>query len=146
MKLEQSARYWRAGIVCLLIVVLGMASFWGDAQIGIVYAQDTAEDTTETMEDSADGTEEETEVPNKEESSENEDGKEETEDNNSEDTEKEGDSTNPEDTDNVEQEEVPEIIPPEVKITIETDAGWFKDTALVRVQAEDILNTGNFTM
>lgn len=146
MKFIQSARCWRVIIVCLLTVVLGMASFLGDAQIGTVYAQDTAEDATEIVEDNADGTEDATESQNKEESSENEDGKEETEDNNLEDTEREGDSTNPEDSDNVEQEELPEIIPPEVKITIETDAGWFKDTALVRVRAEDILNTGNFTI
>ena len=146
MKLIQSARAIRVGIVCLLIMVLGMASFFGDARTGTVYAQDTAEDTTETIEDSADGTEDATESPNKEESSENEDGKEETENNNPEDTEKEGDSTNPEDSDNVEQEEIPEIVPPEVKITIETDAGWFKDTVMVRVRAEDILNTGNFAI
>ena len=146
MKLIQSARAIRVGIVCLLIMVLGMASFLGDARTGTVYAQDTAEDTTETIEDSADGTEDATESPNKEESSENEDGKEETENNNPEDTEKEGDSTNPEDSDNVEQEEIPEIVPPEVKITIETDAGWFKDTVMVRVRAEDILNTGNFAI
>ena len=146
MKLVQLARYWRTGIVCLLIVVLGMASFLGDAQIGTVYAQDTAEDTTETVEDNTVGTEDETESENKEESSENEDAKEETENNDTEDTEKEGDSKNPEDTDNVEQKELPEIVPPEVKITIETDAGWFKDTAMVRVCAEDILNTGNFVI
>lgn len=147
MKFIQSARCWRVIIVCLLTVVLGMASFLGDARtIGTVYAQDTAEDTTETVEDNTDGTEDETESGNKEESSENEDAKEETEDNNSEDTEKEGEGKNPEDTDNVEQEEIPEIVPPEVKITIETDAGWFKDTVMVRVCAEDILNTGNFAI
>lgn len=146
MKFIQSARCWRVIIVCLLTVVLGIASFLGDAKTGTVYAQDTAEDTTESVEDSTDGTEDETESGNKEESSENEEGKEETENNNPEDTEKEGDSKNPEDTDNVEQEELPEIVPPEVKITIETDAGWFKDTAMVRVQAEDILNTGNFSI
>lgn len=147
MKFIQSARCWRVIIVCLLTVVLGMASFWGDARMGTVYAQDTAEDGTETVGDRVEDTEDETESENKkEESSENEDSKEETEDNHTEDTEKEGDGKNPEDTDNVEQEEIPEIVPPEVKIIIETDAGWFKDTAMVRVRAEDILNTGNFAI
>lgn len=147
MKFIQLARCWRVIIVCLLTAVLGMASFLGDARTtGTVYAQDTAEDTTEIVENNTDGTEDETESGNKEESSENEDAKEETENNDTEDTEKEGDGKNPEDTDNVEQEEIPEIVPPEVKITIETDAGWFKDTAVVRVCAEDILNTGNFVI
>ena len=124
-------------VVCLLTVVLGLASFWGDTRMGTVYAQDTAEDGTETVE--------ETEMVNTE-GDETEDAKEETEGNHTEDTEKEGDGKASEDTDNVEQEEAPEIIPPEVKITIETDTGWFKDTAMVRVRAEDILNTGNFVI
>ena len=147
MKFIQPARCWRVIIVCLLTAVLGMASFWGDARTtGTVYAQDIVEDTTEIVEDNTDGTEDETESENKEESSENEDAKEETENNDTEDTEKEGDGKNPEDTDNVEQEEIPEIVSPEVKITIETDAGWFKDTAMVRVRVEDILDTGNFAI
>ena len=146
MKFVQSVRCWRILVVCLLTMVLGLASFWGDTRMGTVYAQDTAEDGTETVDDDVDGKEEETESGNKEESSENEDAKEETEGNHTEDTEKESDGKTPEDTDNVEQEEVPEIIPPEVKITIETDAGWFKDTAMVKVRAEDILNTGNFVI
>ena len=137
MKFVQSARWWRVLVVCLLTVVLGLASFWGDTRMGTVYAQDTAEDGTETVE--------ETEMVNTE-GDETEDAKEETEGNHTEDMEKESDGKIPEDTDNVEQEEVPEIIPPEVKITIETDAGWFKDTAMVKVRAEDILNTGNFVI
>ena len=137
MKFVQSVRWWRVLVVCLLTVVLGLASFWGDTRMGTVYAQDTAEDGTETVE--------ETEMVNTE-GDETEDAKEETEGNHTEDTEKESDGKTPEDTDNVEQEEAPEIIPPEVKITIETDTGWFKDTAMVRVRAEDILNTGNFVI
>ena len=137
MKFVQSVRCWRVLVVCLLTVVLGLASFWGDTRMGTVYAQDTAEDGTETVE--------ETEMVNTE-GDETEDAKEETEGNHTEDTEKESDDKTPEDTDNVEQEEAPEIIPPEVKITIETDTGWFKDTAMVRVRAEDILNIGNFVI
>ena len=134
MKFVQSARWWRVLVVCLLTMVLGLVSFWGDTRMGTVYAQDTAEDGTETVE--------ETEMVNTE-GDETEDAKEETEGNH---TEKEGDGKTPEDTDNVEREEAPEIIPPEVKITIETDTGWFKDTAMVRVRTEDILNTGNFVI
>lgn len=142
MKFVQSARGIRVVIVCLFTMVLGMASFLGDARMGTVYAQDTAEEGTEAVDNST----EDTESENKEESSGNEDAEEETEDNHTEDTEKEGDGKNPEDTDHMEPEEIPETVQPEVKITIETDAGWFKDTAKVRVRAEDILNTGNFVI
>ena len=51
MKFVQSARWWRVLVVCLLTVVLGLASFWGDTRMGTVYAQDTAEDGTETVEE-----------------------------------------------------------------------------------------------
>ena len=92
MKFVQSARWWRVLVVCLLTVVFGLASFWGDTRMGTVYAQDTAEDGTETVE--------ETEMVNTE-GDETEDAKEETEGNHTEDTEKESDGKIPEDTDNV---------------------------------------------
>ena len=37
-------------------------------------------------------------------------------------------------------------IEPNVKISIEPTEGWFKDTALVSVKVEDIVNSGNFVM
>lgn len=42
--------------------------------------------------------------------------------------------------------EEPEYIEPNVKISIEPTEGWFKDTALVHVTAEDIANSGNFVI
>ena len=42
--------------------------------------------------------------------------------------------------------EEPEYIEPNVKISIEPTEGWFKDTALVYVKVEDIVNSGNFVI